>query len=44
MKELIRMRSTVEDKAQIKAAARRVGLNTSSFIRYVLIEKGVITP
>ena len=44
MGELIRMRTTLEDKVQIKAAARKAGLNTSSFIRNMLINQGVITP
>lgn len=44
MDETIRVRSTSEDKAQIKAAARKAGLNMSSFIRHHFIQQGIITP
>lgn len=43
MNEMIRVRSTAADKDQIKAAARKAGLNVSSFIRHNLIQQGIIT-
>lgn len=44
MSEMIRVRSTVADKEQIKEAAAKAGLNVSSFIRHHLIQQGIITP
>ena len=40
--EFVRFRATTEDKAQIKQAAKQYGLNTSSYLRLVLIQQGVI--
>ena len=42
MKELVRFRATPSDKAQIKAAASKLGLNSSALIRMTLINNGII--
>ena len=42
MSEIVKFRCTEKDTAQIKAAARKMGLNNSAFIRLMLIQNGVI--
>ena len=42
MKELVRFRGTSSDKKQIKAAASKLGLNSSALIRITLINNGII--
>ena len=40
----VKFRCTQDDSIQIRAAARKMGLNNSAYIRLVLIQSGVITP
>ena len=42
MDQVVRFRATTSDKQQLKHAAKKVGLNTSSFIRLMLIQQGII--
>ena len=42
MDQVVRFRATTSDKQQLKKAAMSLGLNTSSFIRLMLIQQGVI--
>ena len=42
MTELIRFRATPTDKESIKKAANKLGLNSSCYIRMLLIQSGAI--
>ena len=44
MTERVVVRSTHKDKAEIAMAAARLGMDSSAFIRYLLIKEKVITP
>lgn len=44
MNDLLRFRITSKDKADIRKAAKAIGLNPSNYMRYLLIQQGIITP
>lgn len=44
MNESIVFRGTANDKAQVKLAAQQQGMDTSAFIRYLLIKEKIINP
>lgn len=44
MKEMFRFRISAKDKADIRKAAQKLGLNSSAYLRMLLIQQGIITP
>lgn len=44
MTERIVIRATAKDKAEVAIAGQKLGMDSSAFIRYLLIKEKVITP
>lgn len=44
MTDKIVIRATAKDKAEVALAGQNLGMDSSAFIRYLLIKEKVITP
>lgn len=44
MTEFIKLRATAKDRADVALCAQKLGMDSSAFIRYILIKEHIIQP
>ena len=44
MNEFIKLRATAKDKAEVALKAQELGMDSSAYIRYILIQQKIIQP